>query len=92
MSRTAKITLATSIVASVTIVWGVHYLQVKEKESMHANIAREETRELKRLHEENNNIDNKAEKFKQNIRELEQQIQLQEEYEKVQPVNRHVDR
>lgn len=32
MSRAAKVTLAASIVVSAGIVWGVHFMQVQERE------------------------------------------------------------
>ncbi|KAG9300576.1 hypothetical protein G9A89_000757 [Geosiphon pyriformis] len=78
MSRTAKATLGVSIVATATTVWGVHYMQIKEKELMHASIAHEEELERqqalssKRLPSENHK------KFERNKKELEEQILLRE--------------
>ncbi|CAG8544412.1 2441_t:CDS:2, partial [Acaulospora morrowiae] len=46
----------------------------KEKELMHAGVARDEKRREKKL------------KFEKNQQELEQQIKLKQEYEQIQPV------
>ncbi|CAI2164123.1 16913_t:CDS:2 [Funneliformis geosporum] len=77
MSQAAKITLITSIIISSGIVWGVHYQQKKEKEFMHSGIIRDEERRAKK------------DKFQQNQLDLEQQLILQREYEKIQPVKKH---
>ncbi|CAB4377573.1 unnamed protein product [Rhizophagus irregularis] len=80
MSRTAKITLIAAIFISTGTVWGVHHLQKKEKEFMHAGILRDEERRAKKN------------KFQQNKMELEQQLILQREYEKIQPVKKNDNR
>lgn len=58
MSRAAKTTLTTSIVATVSIVWGVHYVQKTEREvggsfffltqNMYKGVQRDEVRQAER--------------------------------------------
>ncbi|WFD28619.1 hypothetical protein MNAN1_003632 [Malassezia nana] len=45
MSRAAKTTLGISIVATIGIVTGVHYLQIKERETMYKGVERDEKRQ-----------------------------------------------
>ncbi|CAG8490896.1 9375_t:CDS:2, partial [Scutellospora calospora] len=65
-------TLVSVIILSTGTIFGVHYLQKKEKEVMHAGIIRDKER--------------KFEKLKQNQLEHDKQIMLRKEYEKIQPV------
>ncbi|WFD40969.1 uncharacterized protein MJAP1_003960 [Malassezia japonica] len=48
MSRAAKATLTTSIIATVSIVWGVHYVQKMERENMYKGVQRDEVRQAER--------------------------------------------
>ncbi|KAI3617775.1 hypothetical protein CBS9595_003684 [Malassezia furfur] len=50
MSRAAKVTLASSIVATVSIVWGVHFLQREERNTMYKGVQRDEARQAERKH------------------------------------------
>ncbi|WFD20981.1 hypothetical protein MCAP1_003236 [Malassezia caprae] len=45
MSRAAKTTLGTSIAATISIVAGVHYLQIKERETMYKGVERDDQRQ-----------------------------------------------
>ncbi|CAG8460667.1 450_t:CDS:2 [Dentiscutata erythropus] len=72
MSRIAKATLVSVTILSTGTIFGVHYIQKKEKEVMHAGIIRDKER--------------KHEKLKQNQLEHERQVMLRKEYEKIQPV------
>nr|CAG8456534.1 7462_t:CDS:2 [Entrophospora candida] len=74
MSQTAKVTLVSALILTIGTVWGVHYLQRKEREFMHAGILREEEQKSKKENMEKNKL------------ELEKQIMLQREYEQIQPV------
>ncbi|PWN53654.1 hypothetical protein IE53DRAFT_338464 [Violaceomyces palustris] len=71
MSRAAKATLAASIVVSGLTVWGVHFMQVKERESMYKGVERDEARQ--------------AEKKRQRALDLEINKQKEAEYQKLQP-------
>ncbi|CAG8502639.1 2242_t:CDS:2 [Cetraspora pellucida] len=72
MSRVAKVTLVSMLILSAGTIFGVHYLQKKEKEVMHAGIIRDKER--------------KREKLMQNQLEHDRQVMLRKEYEKIQPV------
>ena len=58
MSRAAKVTLASSIVATVSIVWGVHFLQREGRnvcdtssfQTMYKGVQRDEARQAERKH------------------------------------------
>lgn len=53
MSRASKITLATVSLSTVAIIFGVHYVQQADKESMHQGVIRdEERRALRRERQE----------------------------------------
>ncbi|KOS14343.1 hypothetical protein Malapachy_4129 [Malassezia pachydermatis] len=45
MSRAAKFTLGASIVTTVSIVTGVHYLQIRERQTMYKGVERDEQRQ-----------------------------------------------
>ena len=45
MSQAAKTTLGASIVATKCIIAGVHYLQVKERETMYKGVQRDDERD-----------------------------------------------
>lgn len=45
MSRPAKLTLAASVLVSGLTVWGVHYMQEKEREVMYRGVERDEARQ-----------------------------------------------
>lgn len=45
MSRAAKFTLGASILGTVCIITGVHYLQIKERETMYKGVQRDDERE-----------------------------------------------
>ncbi|CAG8521408.1 3690_t:CDS:2 [Paraglomus occultum] len=79
MSRAAKLTLGSAIIVTSFTIWGVHYLQQKERMIMHINIEREE--------QQGREIDEQQRlRWEKNREELEQQIALQREYENIQPV------
>ncbi|WFD36682.1 hypothetical protein MCUN1_003569 [Malassezia cuniculi] len=44
MSRAAKATFVASIVFTTSIVWGVHFIQRYERDSMYAGVIRDEER------------------------------------------------
>lgn len=71
MSRAAKLTLAASVIASGLTVWGVHYMQEREREVMYRGVERDEARQ--------------AEKKRQ--RALDHQINQEKEaaYQRIQP-------
>ena len=45
MSRPAKLTLAASVIVSGLTVWGVHYMQEREREVMYRGVERDEARQ-----------------------------------------------
>lgn len=45
MSRPAKLTLAASVLLSGLTVWGVHYMQEREREVMYRGVERDEARQ-----------------------------------------------
>ncbi|KAI9510050.1 hypothetical protein F5148DRAFT_977398 [Russula earlei] len=51
MSRTAKATLITSIVLSSLTVWGVHYLQQQEHDTMYQGVIRDDERRKRKMKE-----------------------------------------
>jgi len=51
MSRAAKATLIGSLVASVGIVWGVHYLQKRESDTMYLGVLRDDARRREKMKE-----------------------------------------
>nr|CDI51870.1 putative protein [Melanopsichium pennsylvanicum 4] len=71
MSRPAKLTLAASVLVSGLTVWGVHYMQERERQVMYRGVERDEARQ--------------EEKKRQRL--LEHNINQQKEaaYQKMQP-------
>lgn len=51
MSRTAKATLFASIVVSSLTVWGVHYIQRQEHETMYQGVLRDDERRTRKMKE-----------------------------------------
>ncbi|KAH9962662.1 hypothetical protein BC827DRAFT_1129990 [Russula dissimulans] len=51
MSRVAKTTLIASIVLSSLTVWGVHYLQQQEHETMYQGVLRDDERRRRKMKE-----------------------------------------
>ncbi|KIK50588.1 hypothetical protein GYMLUDRAFT_182538 [Collybiopsis luxurians FD-317 M1] len=72
MSTRAKITLGVAIVLSSLTVWGVHYQQNQERESMYKGVLKDDERRL--------------EKMKQRQQDFEESKRKHELYERVQPV------
>ncbi|EPQ27421.1 uncharacterized protein PFL1_04959 [Pseudozyma flocculosa PF-1] len=71
MSRAAKATLIGSVLVSGLTVWGVHFMQTKEREVMYRGVQRDEARQ--------------AEKKRQRQLDLELNQKREEEYQKMQP-------
>ncbi|KZS94759.1 hypothetical protein SISNIDRAFT_452874 [Sistotremastrum niveocremeum HHB9708] len=72
MSRTAKVTLVASMLFCGVTVWGVHYLQNWERETMYQGVIRDDAR--------------RAEKLKKREEELRESARKQSVYESVQKV------
>ncbi|KAI9433433.1 hypothetical protein BJY52DRAFT_1337294 [Lactarius psammicola] len=51
MSRAAKATLVASIVVSSLTVWGVHYIQKQEHETMYKGVLRDDERRRRKMGE-----------------------------------------
>ncbi|KAI0369135.1 hypothetical protein BV20DRAFT_946685 [Pilatotrama ljubarskyi] len=75
MSRAAKLTLGASILGSALIIWGVHFLQERERETMYQGVLRDDER--------------RREKMRQREEELQRSMQKRELYERVQTVSKH---
>ncbi|KAI0731373.1 hypothetical protein C8Q76DRAFT_718641 [Earliella scabrosa] len=73
MSRAAKITLGSAVLGSAFIIWGVHHLQIRERETMYQGVLRDEER--------------RREKMKQREEELQRSLEKRERYERVQSVS-----
>jgi protein PET117 len=71
MSRPAKLTLAASVLVSGLTVWGVHYMQEREREVMYRGVERDEARQ--------------EEKRRKRQLDLEINQQKEKEYQKLQP-------
>lgn len=71
MSRPAKLTLAASVVVSGLTVWGVHYMQERERDVMYKGVERDEARQ--------------AEKKRQRMLDYQLSQQRESEYQKLQP-------
>lgn len=71
MSKAAKATLAASVIVCGFTVWGVHYMQERERNVMYQGVERDEARQ--------------AEKKRQRTIDFQQSQQRQAEYQKVQP-------
>ncbi|KAI0358016.1 hypothetical protein OH77DRAFT_1397484 [Trametes cingulata] len=74
MSRAAKLTLGASILGSALIIWGVHFLQERERETMYQGVLRDDER--------------RREKMRQREEELQRSMQKRELYERVQTVSK----
>ncbi|WFD44232.1 hypothetical protein MPSI1_002898 [Malassezia psittaci] len=72
MSRAAKATLLGSIVATVSIVWGVHFLQREERNTMYKGVQRDEVRQQERL---------------QRLADLEKQRERERDLRAIQPID-----
>ncbi|KAI0788732.1 hypothetical protein C8Q75DRAFT_807467 [Abortiporus biennis] len=72
MSRAAKSTLIGAIAASTFIVWGVHYLQMREADTMYQGVIRDDER--------------RKEKMRQREEELQESLRKRAIYEAVQPI------
>ncbi|KAI0642109.1 hypothetical protein C8Q79DRAFT_275334 [Trametes meyenii] len=70
MSRAAKVTLGASILGSALIIWGVHFMQNRERETMFQGVIRDDER--------------RREKMRQREEELQRSMQKRELYERVQ--------
>ncbi|CAO1624269.1 unnamed protein product [Sympodiomycopsis kandeliae] len=77
MSRAAKTTLGASIVLSALTVYGVHFMQVQERETMYKGVERDEARQ--------------AAKKQQRQRELDLQMnkEREEKFQKMQPTKNY---
>ncbi|KAK9476485.1 hypothetical protein V1514DRAFT_336746 [Lipomyces japonicus] len=73
MSTASKVTLATVSVLTVGIIYGVHYIQELEQQTMYQGVVKDVERQRIK---------------KDRIDELLLQQRLQKEYESVQPVDR----
>lgn len=71
MSRPAKLTLAASVLVSGLTVWGVHYMQERERDVMYRGVERDEARQ--------------AEKKRQRLLDYQLSQQRETEYQKLQP-------
>ncbi|OZJ05461.1 hypothetical protein BZG36_01664 [Bifiguratus adelaidae] len=71
----AKLTLASAVVFTVATVYGVHYLQMQERENMHLGIQKDNERRSQKLKQQ-----------EQNMLELQQQQALQKQLESTQKV------
>lgn len=52
MSTAAKVTLATVSLATIATIFGVHYVQQADKDSMHQGVVRDEERQRQRKERE----------------------------------------
>ncbi|PWN99561.1 hypothetical protein FA09DRAFT_282077, partial [Tilletiopsis washingtonensis] len=71
MSRAAKATLGASVVLSGLTVWGVHFMQVQERKTMHRGVERDELRQ--------------AEKRRQRALDLELNKEREQRFQQMQP-------
>ncbi|RPD64184.1 hypothetical protein L226DRAFT_569654 [Lentinus tigrinus ALCF2SS1-7] len=76
MSRAAKITLGAAIMGSALIIWGVHHLQLTERETMYQGVIRDDER--------------RREKMRQREEDLQRSLEKRELYERVQTVSKPV--
>ncbi|KAH9840061.1 uncharacterized protein C8Q71DRAFT_745652 [Rhodofomes roseus] len=75
MSRPAKITLVSALCASAFVIWGVHFLQIRERETMFQGVLRDDER--------------RREKTRQRELDLQESHRKREIYERVQSVSNH---
>ncbi|KAI0075325.1 hypothetical protein K474DRAFT_1664392 [Panus rudis PR-1116 ss-1] len=73
MSRAAKATVLGAIAASSLIVWGVHYMQKRESDTMYLGVLRDDER--------------RKEKMRQREEEFAESQRKRELYERVQPIS-----
>ncbi|KAG0003467.1 hypothetical protein BGZ65_001679 [Modicella reniformis] len=57
MSTKAKMTLGVTTLFTVATVWGVHYQQMSEKETMRMGIVKDEERVAKKMRQEDNVVE-----------------------------------
>ncbi|KAG0008420.1 hypothetical protein BGZ80_003460 [Entomortierella chlamydospora] len=57
MSTKAKMTLGITTLCTVATVWGVHYQQMSEKETMRQGIVKDEERMAKKKRQEDNVVE-----------------------------------
>ncbi|KLO15133.1 hypothetical protein SCHPADRAFT_825289 [Schizopora paradoxa] len=72
MSRVARATLAASAIFCVGTVWGVHFLQQRERQTMYQGVVRDDARRLEKQRERQDRLD--------------ESLRKREVYEKVQVV------
>ncbi|KAH9933379.1 uncharacterized protein B0H18DRAFT_870628 [Fomitopsis serialis] len=73
MSRAAKITLVSALCASAVVIWGVHFLQIRERETMFQGVLRDDERRREKMH--------------QREQDLQESLRKREIYERVQSVS-----
>ncbi|EIN09504.1 hypothetical protein PUNSTDRAFT_101340 [Punctularia strigosozonata HHB-11173 SS5] len=73
MSRRAQATLLGAVLFSTLTIWGVHYMQDQERETMYQGVLRDDERRLQ--------------KMRQRQAELEESQRKREVYERVQRVS-----
>lgn len=71
MSRPAKLTLAASVLISGLTVWGVHFMQEREREVMYRGVERDEARQ--------------EEKKRKRLLDLQINQEKEAAYQKIQP-------
>ncbi|CAL1715124.1 unnamed protein product [Somion occarium] len=49
MSKVAKVTLVGAVLASTIVVWGVHFLQRREADTMHQGVLRDDERRKEKM-------------------------------------------
>ncbi|EIW59794.1 uncharacterized protein TRAVEDRAFT_147933 [Trametes versicolor FP-101664 SS1] len=76
MSRAAKLTLGAAFCGSALIVWGVHFLQQQERNTMYQGVLRDDER--------------RREKMRQREEDYQRSMQKRELYERVQTVSKPV--
>ncbi|KAI1306275.1 hypothetical protein EDD11_004829 [Mortierella claussenii] len=74
MSTKAKMTLGITTFCTIATVWGVHYQQMSEKETMRQGISRDEERMAKKKRQDDNVIELAAQQELQRQMMAEQSI------------------
>ena len=91
MSRAAKITLGAALVTSALIVWGVHHLQVTEREVRRVPTLSKASTDCIRFQTMYQGVlkddERRREKMRQREEELQRSLQRRELYERVQTVS-----
>ncbi|KAF9073264.1 hypothetical protein BDP27DRAFT_1216371 [Rhodocollybia butyracea] len=77
MSSRARITLGAAIALSVFTVWGVHYQQNQERESMYQGVVKDDERRLAKMKERQQDFEESKRK-----RELYERVQTVQETSK----------